>query len=52
MSCGMAERSDEILCEVCGTRLATHTVPRGPRNEGHLNVYDNCNPFVVKADRE
>jgi hypothetical protein len=53
MRCSMGERSDGIpLCEICGRRPATHSVPRGPRNEGHLWVCDKCNPFLEKADQQ
>ncbi len=32
----------KIICEVCHIKPATKTLPRGPKNEGHVNVCDEC----------
>ncbi len=45
----MVRRPDNMLCEICEERPATHAVPRGPRNEGHLWVCDGCNPYCGRS---
>ncbi len=48
----MVERTREMLCEICQKRPATRTLPRGPRNEGHLWVCDFCNPYTTKESKK
>ncbi len=45
----MVERTEEMLCEMCEKRLATRTLPRGPRNEGHINVCEECETRLYRG---
>ncbi len=50
---GVGERMDGMsLCEICEERPATRTLPRGPRDEGHLWVCDFCNPYTTRESKE
>lgn len=39
----------DIPCEICQLRPATQILPRGPKNEGHVNVCEDCSSKLYRG---